>query len=106
MAQSGPAPAVHPRRQRPDSHQIESNNGPGGPPIIPTRFSETDWEARDVSGAMITRPFIHPFIYTTYIFVVSNDNHWIHKYLYSLNSRNGNANWRRLEPAHRKWKKR
>lgn len=56
MAQSGPAPAAHPRRHRPDPHQMEPNNGPGGPPIIPARFSETDWEARDVSSTERTRP--------------------------------------------------
>lgn len=45
MAQSGSAPAVHPRR----NHAIEPNNGPSGPPILPAaRFADTDWEARDV----------------------------------------------------------
>lgn len=52
MAQSGPAPSVHPRRHRPEHNPTDSNavnNGPSS--LVPSggRYGETEWEARDVN---------------------------------------------------------
>lgn len=51
MAQSGPAPAVHPRRHRPEQYQADTNAVNNVPAVIVPagRYGETEWEARDVS---------------------------------------------------------
>lgn len=52
MAQSGPVPPVHTRRQhRPEHHPIDQNNS--NVAISAARFGETEWEARDVCFAVM-----------------------------------------------------
>lgn len=68
MAQSGPVPPAHSRRHRTEHHAIDANNGGGGggagvsvAMAAGGRFTDTDWEARDVSRIRIPSKSTHKF---------------------------------------------